>query len=85
MTTTATARAITPDPADIADFRRQLAERESHAYAYAAGYLISLITGIAAEHRCRKPGCMTCNRLSRGLALIAAIDARDADQAGGAS
>ena len=83
-TTTAATQAITPAPADIAEFRQQL---DSHGqYAFATGYLGSVIQGIAEDHRCRKAGCMTCDRLRRGLALIAALDAFEAEpQAGGAS
>jgi hypothetical protein len=82
MTTTITRPAITPTPAEIAEFREQIANQHLR-YAYTAGYLISLVNGIAAEHRCRKAGCMTCHRLRRGLALIAAIDAIEAEPTSG--
>jgi hypothetical protein len=82
MTPTTLPRGFTPTPAEIAEFREQIANQHLR-YAYTAGYLISLVNGIAEEHRCRKAGCMTCNRLRRGLALIAAIDAIEAEPTSG--
>ena len=80
MTTTTVAKqALTPDAGEIDEFCQHLAGRRDSLYAFVAGYLISLVQGVASDHRCRKPDCMTCNRLRRGLALIAAIDAIEGD------
>ena len=73
-TTTVATRALTPDAGEIDEFRQQLDGRQDSLYPFVAGYLISLVQGIASDHRCRKPDCMTCDRLRRGLALIAVVD-----------
>ena len=84
MTTTSVAkRVLTPDPAEVAEFRRQFTGRPDSLYPFVAGYLTSIVQGLARENSCRKPDCLTCDRLRRGLALIAAITTVETDKPAG--
>lgn len=71
---------VTPTEADVAKASSDLARIGGRPYAYATGYLGSLIATIAESHnRCRTAGCSTCWNIRRGLALIAAVDRIEAD------
>jgi hypothetical protein len=77
MTTTTTRPKVTPTGADITKATADLdIVSQDGKYAFATGYLGSLIGSIAESHRnCRTRDCMTCWHIRRGLALVAALDA----------
>jgi hypothetical protein len=81
---TLTVSQTAPTEDDIAEFVQDLGTRDDGRYAYAAGYLGSLIGTLANQHhRCRRRNCLTCDGLRRGLALVTALDRVDHVSLGG--
>ena len=80
MTTTLRPK-VAPTDADIIKATSDLARiGEDGRYAYATGYLGSLIGAVAEAHnRCRTADCWTCWHIRRGLALVAALDTTSGD------
>ncbi len=76
MTTTTFRRKVTPNDEQITKAAADIDSiGDDGKYAFATGYLGALITSIAESHgRCRTRDCFTCWHISRGLALVAALD-----------